>query len=369
MAAFILAAVLLPNPVRASMDGMNFHGFSTNSGYVETDLVSDITNVAARTDPLLLNPWGIVVGREAIWINNNHSGLTTTYSAFGKPLGFFIGITNQTGDPGAATGLVPNNTSAFVLANGLHSSPATFLMASEDGTILAWNRGVGTNALIVADRSGSDLGAVYKGLTIALDAGAPHIFAANFHAGFVDVFDGSFNYEGSFTDTNLPVNYAPFDVKVIRGRLFVTFAKQLLPDADDDESGPGHGYIDIFDTDGTLLRTFAAQGALNSPWGMAVAPGNFGKFSHSLLVGNFGDGKINAYDLLTGKWLGNLTDSNGDDIVIDGLWGLAFDRDEESGKECEFFADRLYFTAGPNRENDGLFGFLRAISPFLSPAQ
>ncbi len=143
----------------------------------------------------------------------------------------------------------------------------------------------------------------------------------------------------------------------------MTFAKQKLPAAHDDEAGSGNGFVDIFDTDGTLLRSFAAQGALNSPWGMAIAPGNFGKFSRALLIGNFGDGTINAYDLLTGKPLGSLADGSGNVIVIPGLWGLTFERDEIFDHESDFFATRLYFTAGINDEADGLMGFLRPISP------
>jgi uncharacterized protein (TIGR03118 family) len=342
---------------------------STNAGYVELDLVSD-TNLALHIDPRLLNPWGIVIGRSGIWVNDNHSGLATSYSPAGNPLKFSINITNQTGDPGAPSGLVLNDTTQFVLSNGSKSAPSTFLMATEDGTILAWNGAItGTNAMIVADRSTTPAGAIYKGLAIAKDTnGAPQIYAANFHAGLVDVFDGQFNYVKSFTDTNVPAGFAPFNIRRIRGRLFVTFALQG-PGAEDDQSGPGNGYVDIFDTDGTLLRRFASQGALNSPWGMAVAPEHFGKFSHALLVGNFGDGKINAFDLLTGKLLGNLKDHDGVDVVIDGLWALTFEADEVPGRECEFNAQRLYFTAGPNEEADGLLGIIRPISPVLAPAQ
>src|SRR5262249_53528357 len=177
--------------------------------------------------------------------------------------------------------------------------------------------------------------------------------------------DDAFQFLFSFTDTNLPAGFAPFNVRTIRGKLFVTFAKQLLPDADDDEAGPGNGYIDIFDTDGTLLRPFAAQGALNSPWGLTTAPRNFGKFSNALLVGNFGDGRINAYDLLTGKWLGYLTDGGGAPLVIDGLWGLAFETEEIFERECLFTAQRLYFTAGVAHEDHGLFGYIHPINPLI----
>lgn len=256
-----------------------------------------------------------------------------------------------------------------MVTNGAHRSPAEFLAATEDGTILAWDQKLsGTNASIVVDRSGA--GAIYKGLAIARTTnGAPQIYAANFHAGVIDVFDANFNYVSSFTDASLPTNnapamFAPFNIKTIRGKLFVTFALQKLPDAADDQAGPGNGFIDIFDTDGTLLRQFATGGPLNSPWGLAIAPRHFGQFSGALLVGNFGDGRINAYHLLTGQFLGQLSDPSGAPIVILGLWGLTFERDEQPSRECEFEAIRLYFTAGPHDEEDGLLGYLRALNAF-----
>ena len=203
------------------------------------------------------------------------------------------------GGPGAPTGLVFNDSHQFNLTNGMFHAASAFLISTEDGTIAAWNRFItGSNAVIVVDNSAS--GAVYKGLAIVRDTNnAPNIYAADFHYGKVDMFDGQFRFVRSFTDPDLPDLFAPFNVRNFRGRVFVSFAMQKLPDKHDDQSGPGNGFIDIFDTDGTLLRRFASGGALNSPWGMAIAPGNFGRFSRALLVGNFGDGRINAFDLLT----------------------------------------------------------------------
>lgn len=336
------------------------HGSRTNSGYVQINLVSDIATNALRTDPRLLNAWGLVAGPGSIWVNDNHSGLMTVYSPSGRTSDFAVNIPAPGGGEGAPTGLAFNDTAQFVITNGNKHDQSDFLMSTEDGTITAWSQRIsGSHAVIAATTAD----AVYKGLAIARDTnGAPHIYAANFHAGVVDVFDGQFQYVSSFTDSNLPPNFAPFNVRNIRGKLFVTFALQKLPDAMDDQAGPGNGYIDIFDTDGTMLRRFASQGALNSPWGIAVAPGNFGKFSRALLVGNFGDGTINAFDLLTGKSLGPLTQPNGDTLMIEGLWALSFDRDEVFDRECEFSAQRLYFTAGPNDENDGLLGIIQPVS-------
>ncbi len=342
---------------------------STNAGYVELDLASDQTNAALHLDPRLLNAWGIVAGPGGVWVNDNHSSLVTAYNPVGKPANFAINAPAPGGGGGAPTGLAANDTPEFVISNGPAGAPATFLMSTEDGTLLAWNHSInGSNAVIVVDNSGSS--ANYKGLAIARDTnGAAHVYAANFHSGQIDEYDGRFNFVRSFTDPDLPDLYAPFNVRTIRGRLFVTFAAKADPNAQDDLPGPGHGFIDIFDTDGTLLRRFASHGALDSPWGLAVAPRNFGRFSHALLVGNFGDGKINGYDLLTGKWLGNLTQPNGADLVIGGLWGLTFEKDEILDHESDFNAQRLYFTAGPVDEAHGLLGVLRPVSPAFPPAR
>lgn len=340
---------------------------STNPGYAQVNLVSDIASNAPHTDARLINPWGLVAGGEGVWVNDNGTGLTTAYGPAGTAVRFAIHIPGVTGGFGPPTGLVFNDTMGFVITNGLRHAPSTFLMATEEGTIVAWSHGIsGTSAVIVVNNVIP--ASLYKGLAIARDTnGSPQIYAANFHSGMVDVFDTHFQYVTSFTDPNLPLLFAPFNVRNIHGRLFVAFAKQKLPDKHDDEAGPGNGFVDVFDSDGTLLRNFAAQGPLNSPWGMAMAPNHFGKFSHSLLVGNFGDGKINAYDLLTGKLLGNLTTAAGDDLVIPGLWGLSFERSELFERECDFEAQRLYFTAGINDEADGLFGYLRPVSPSFPP--
>jgi uncharacterized protein (TIGR03118 family) len=334
----------------------------TNEGYAQVNLVSDIATNAPHTDTNLVNPWGIVAGPDVVWVNDNGTGLTTAYAPSGKPFHFTIQVPGRSG-AGTPSGLVFNRTGQFVLTNGSHHAPSTFLMAEEDGTIAAWNHHItGSNAVIVID---GGTNAVYKGLALAWGTnGAPQIYAANFHAGHVDVFDASFHHVQSFTDTNVPALFAPFGIRNIRGKLFVTFAKQKLPDMHDDAAGPGNGFVDIFDVDGTLLRRFASHGALNSPWGLVVAPAHFGKFSQALLVGNFGDGLINAYDLLTGKWLGHLTTAAGDDLVISGLWGLTFEREENSDHDCDFEAQRLYFTAGINDEADGLLGFIHAVPPF-----
>jgi len=335
------------------------------AGYVATNLVSNVPGAARREDPVAINSWGLVASPRAVWVNQTESGVTSSYGPLGQVNNSFINIPGPAGstNPGSPTGLILNDTRSFVITNGHRSAPAELLMATEEGTIVAWERRVaGDTAITKVDLSASY--AVYKGLAIVRDTnGAPLLCATDFHNKLVHMFDGSFHFVRSFTDPDLPPDYAPFNVRSVRGHLFVTFAKQSPPENTDDEPGAGNGYVDIFDTDGTVLRRFASRGALNSPWGLAVAPRNFGKFSHALLVGNFGDGRINAYDLISGKHLGPLTNPDGTDLIIEGLWGLAFEKDEVPEKESMFTATRLYYTAGPNDEANGVMGYIRAGKP------
>jgi uncharacterized protein (TIGR03118 family) len=356
---------------------------NTNGGYTELDLISDGSNTnALQTDPNVVNAWGIVAGTKTLWINDNETGLMTGYNPVGKPMKPVVNIPSPAAPTGGnPTGLALNNTSSFMITAGNKTVPATFLIATEDGLIVAWNSALGSNSVVVVNNSSSNTvpvpdgntstHAVYKGLAILTDEnGVPHLYAANFSGGVVDEFDGNFNYVKSFTDENAPDSFAPFNVRNLRGRLFVTFARQALPDAEDDASGAGRGMLDIFDADGTMLRRVVKTGGqLNSPWGMVIAPPNFGKFSRALLVGNFGDGRLNAFDVLTGKWLGDFTRPNGDELLISSLWGLTFEKEEPLGNECNFSAQRLYFTSGPNGESQGLVGVLRPVSPSFPPAQ
>jgi uncharacterized protein (TIGR03118 family) len=206
----------------------------------------------------------------------------------------------------------------------------------------------------VSDQSGS--GAVYKGLALASNGGSNFLYAANFNANSIDVFDTNFNLTSHFTDPGIPSGFAPFGIANFSGQLYVTFAKQDSA-KHDDVAGAGNGYVDIFNPNGTLVQRLVSQGALNSPWGLAIAPSGFGTFGGALLVGNFGDGKINAYSATTGKSLGALDDSTGKAIAIPGLWGLIFGNGGSGGS-----TGTLYFTSGPNNEQDGLFGSI-APSP------
>ena len=348
--------------------------FGANS-FVQHNLVSDIPGVADQTDPNLVNPWGISSSAASpLWISNNHSGTTTVYNGSGQPFPatnpLLVRIpTSSTEDPvSAPTGQVFNSTTAFVLSGG---QPATFLFAGEDGTISGWNGPAGPNAIIMVDNSAS--GAVYKGMALGANSLGPLLFAANFNAGAIDVFDGNFSQvtlSGLFTDPDLPPGFAPFNIQNLGGRLYVTYA--LQDDAkEDDVSGPGNGFVDVFDFDGNLIQRLVSNGNLNSPWGLALAPSQFGDFSNSLLVGNFGDGTVNAYDPGSGAYLGTLQDATGAAIVIPGLWGLLFGNGGNGGD-----ANTLYFTAGipgaDNIEDHGLFGSIAVNStstPALTPIQ
>jgi len=266
---------------------------------------------------------------------------------------------------GAATGNVFNSTTDFVVTKGSVSGRSQFVFATEDGTISGWNPTVdSTHAIIAVDRSsvseGGFVGAVYKGLALVRSSSGNFLFATNFRFGTVEQFDGQFNLVNSFTDPALasdcpisgppPQCFAPFGIQNIGGKLFVTFA---LQDAahHDDVKGAGNGFVDVFDASGNLIRRFASQGTLNSPWGLAPAPAKFGTFSRDLLVGNFGDGRINAFNPSNGKFLGQLRGKDGLPITINGLWGLAFGNGNLAGA-----TNTLFFASGLNDEADGLFG-------------
>lgn len=345
-AAAVSALMLCLAPPRACADGIN--------DYAQTNLVSDIPGIAATTDADLVNPWGISFAPSSpFWISDNHTGLSTLYTGTGQKLGLVVTIPPPGGSP-VGTTASPTGT---VFNGGTSFKGDKFIFATEDGTIAGWQGG--TTATLRADMSGAS--AVYKGIALGQNSSGDFIYAANFNAGTVDVFDSSYastTLSGKFTDPNLPAGYAPFNIENINNKLYVTYALQNA-DKHDDVAGPGNGYVDVYDTDGNLLERFASGGALNSPWGMAVAPGSFGGFSNDLLIGNFGDGTINAFDF-QGNLLGHLEDSNGKPIVNEGLWGLA------SGNSGPGFDhNTLYFTAGiPGSgkvEDHGLIGDLQAV--------
>jgi len=362
-------------------------------GVVETDLVANkavltdangIVHTPKFVDPNLLNPWG--VGESAnspFWVADNGAGVSTLYNTAGMPQARVVSIPapdDPLGTGGAPTGLVFNIASgqnAFkvsgVSAAGIpNSAPALFLFATEDGTILGWNPAVnppgfdpakaGNYAIIAVNNRN---GAIYKGLAIAIDNGAPRLYATDFHAGTVEVYGADFKPApglppDAFVDARLPRGYAPFNVVPITvintTQLFVTYAVQDA-DKEDDVAGQGHGIVNTFTLDGQMIARFAQHGQLDSPWGVALAPATFGELAGQLLIGNFGNGQINAYSPTTGQFINKVRNPHGQAIVIDGLWTIMFGNGGSGGDK-----NLLYFTAGPNGESDGLFGSL-AIEP------
>jgi len=357
---FILA-LILGGAVACKKNGYN-NGYGNNppppaqvdGSFQQTNLVADNGDGgAAKTDASMVNPWGLAINPSAhiIWLSSNHGGVTDVYDSTGKTLLGPIPIPSM-GNPmgGSPTGVAFSPTSDFVIhATG---GVAKFIFVNEDGTISAW--GLGDKATTtVADLS--TVNAVYKGCALATDGGANFLYAANFKGGKIDVFDKTFQLTSGrdFKDPNIPAGFGPFNVVNIGGMLYVTYAKLKGPDNEDDQAGPGNGYVDIYTPDGKLVKNFVSQGALNSPWGVTQAPAGSGIPQGSILVGNFGDGWINVYDA-TGTYKGALQ-KNGQPVVIPGLWALDFPFNEDQ----TFDPGKLYFTAGPGDEGHGLFGYLK----------
>jgi uncharacterized protein (TIGR03118 family) len=334
------------------------HQIPQQFNFAQTNLVADTAGYGAtKIDNNLLNAWGIAANPMGIvWIASNHKAVSTIYDKTGKTLAPPVTIPSVTPDqPGAPSGVVFNGTTDF--------GGNKFIFAGEDGVITAWASG-GAAAVKVADRSSSN--AVYKGLAIATDAGANFIYATNFRGGKIDVFDSNFNYLTSkpFLDASIPAGFGPFNIQNIGGLLYVTYAKLKGPDNMDDQAAAGNGYVNVFKPDGTLVKRFASQGTLNSPWGITHAPAGFACNSEAILIGNFGDGRINIFDL-QGNYKGQLQ-NNGQVVAIDGLWAIDFLNTNANSVSS---SDPLYFTAGPMDEAHGIFGFLQKTISTSAPMQ
>ncbi len=328
------------------------------NAYRQTNLVSDLPNTAAHLDPNLVNPWGLaLIPGKPFFIADNHRGLVRTYDAQGNdalPVGFAILVPAGDASPATPAAVVINQTHGFIL----DSVRSQVLIATEDGTVSGWasvNGDFPSFATQAIDNS--RLGAVYKGLAVLTpDCCAPFLAVTNFHSGLIEPYTQFFDQlapPGSFTDPTLPAGYAPFGIQVLGKHVFVTYAVQGAKKRNP-VAGAGNGVVSIFDLEGNFLKRFASHGNLNAPWGVVRATANFGQFSNAILIGNFGDGTINAFDPGTGKFLGRLKDKTGKVIVNSGLWGLTF------GKTGTGDPNTLYFTAGPNQGRDGLFGAITA---------
>jgi uncharacterized protein (TIGR03118 family) len=340
----VVAAAALGSLAVACSDSNNSVGPpALTSPFVVNNLVADAAGGPPNTDANLVNPWGIAFGPSGtLWVANNGTGTSTLYDTAGVKGTLVVTIPTATATTGGKpTGVTYNATTDF--KSGTSATP--FLFAGEDGVISAWSAGA-TVAAKMADRSAN--GSVYKGIAIAANNGANFLYATDFKNNAVDMFDATFTYVKSFTDATVPAGYAPFGIQTIGGALFVSYAKQLAPANVDDQPGGGFGYVVVFNPDGTVNKRFASNGNLDAPWGMAQAPAGFGDFSGAILIGNFGDGRIGAYNATTGAFMGYVTTDGTDALIIDGLWGLAFGVGTNASK--------LFFSAGPGGEAHGLVG-------------
>lgn len=306
--------------------------------YKQHDLVTD-------ADEDLINPWGLVSAPTSPWwVADNGTAKSTLYNAKGEKRALIVNV------QGAPTGIVFNNTSGFPIGS---SGNAVFIFASEDGTLSAWNGGLQATVVFMSPDE-----AIYKGLAIASTTAGPRLFATDFKNAKVEVFDGAFLpvEPGGFEDATIPAGFAPFGIQTIGDVVYVTYAKQDEA-GEDDVAGEGLGYVNAFDTGGKLLGRVASQGHLNAPWGIAWAPDDFGRFGGHLLIGNFGSGRIVAFKPKhDGRFQdkGFLSSTQGNPIAIDGLWALQFGHGNANSGDT----NDLFFTAGPDDEEGGLFGFL-----------
>ena len=333
--AFLSAAIA------ASLGGVSAHATT----FLVTNLVSNGSVPAATTDPSLINPWGVSFGPTTpMWVSDNGTGVTTLYTGAGSKVPLTVTIPPTGSNP---TGQVFNSTSSDFQLNG---SKSFFIFDSENGNLSAWNGGASATQVF------GEPGAVYKGLALGNNGAQNLLYAANFHSGLIEEFNSAFAPVGAFTDPTVASGYAPFNVQVLDGHLFVTYA---LQDAakHDDVPGAGHGYVDEFNLDGTLdRRLVSAGGEVNSPWGLDIAPASFGSFAGDLLVGNFGDGTISAFNPTTGAFEGELMQSNGTPVQEGDLWALV-----NGNGGPGFNPNAVYFTAGLVNESEGLFGSITAV--------
>ncbi len=329
--------------------------------YTQSNLVANAPGMAAFTDANLVNPWGLSRATGgAWWVADNGTGLSTLYSGTGSIVPLVVTVPGALpGVSGTPTGTIFNGGTGFELVRG---KPAVFLFSTEDGTISGWNPTLNAKSAVVMVNTKGD--SIYKGMTMATmndptNGPQQFIYVADFRKAKVQVFNTFFRHvtemENRFTDPELPSGYAPFNVQNIGGNIYVAFAAQGSGNHDEVD-GAGLGYVDVFNAKGKLLLRFDHGTYLNAPWGLAQAPGDFGDFSHDILVGNFGSGEILAFNALTGKFKGTLNDKSDAPLKIAGLWGLSFGGGATSG-----LATTLYFAAGPGGESGGLLGSITAV--------
>jgi uncharacterized protein (TIGR03118 family) len=364
--AVLVCAGLALAPCLAAADDKDVESGWSHDFYENHVLVSDGSVPSDFTDANLVNAWGVAFNPQAVvWIADNHTGKSTLYDGTGKAVPLVVTIPPAPGETaGSPTGIVFSGGADFVVKGKTPggddaSGPARFLFASEGGQLTGWVPTVNTaTTFLAADSSAAH--AIYKGLALGGNGTTHLLYATDFHNGRVDVFDGNLKPvtlpAGAFTDRHIPKGYAPFGIQAINGDIYVTYAKQDA-DAVDDVHGRGLGFVDIFDPNGKLVQRFAERGALDAPWGIALAPSSFGRFGGAVLIGNFGDGTINAYGPISGRFLGSLRDSRGRRIHIDGLWGIQF-----GNGLLQQDTNALFAAAGPGDEEHGTLSVVRARS-------
>ena len=332
----------------------------TVMGLQQTNLVSNRAGFsAAHIDSQLVNPWGIANAPGGpFWVTDNESGVATLYDGAGVKDPLVVTVVGAGGGQAKPTGEVFNGGSGFAVSQGGRSGAAEYIFVGEDGGISGWNQTVNANHTVVAVNHSGE-GATYKGVTIGAWQGKRYLYAADFKNGDIEIYDDKFvkqNFPGAFGDSKLGAGYAPFNVQAIGSRVYVAFARREAG-GDEEVAGAGLGRVDVFDGGGHLLKRFKRGPFMNAPWGITVAPANWGKFGGDILVGQFGNGTIAAFRSKSGKFHGLIHGTDGNPVAIDGLWGLTFGNGAANSN-----ARTLYFTAGPNDEEDGLFGKLELVA-------
>jgi len=335
---------------------------TASAQYLRTDLVSNQPGVAPNTDPRLVNAWGLVANPASPWwVSDNGTGFSTLYNGAGVQIPLFVTVppapSSPAGTLGTPTGIVGNtNATIFMITENNVSAPSIFIFATLDGTISGWNPTIGgatglSHATLAVDRSSA--GAIYTGLAIATNQAGTFLYAADGGPNRrIDMFDGSFNLVKSFDDPAIPKNFAPYGIQTINGQIWVTFTALNKGQS---------GFVDVFDTEGNLVKHSAVHGPLHSPWGIALAPADFGPMSNAILISNnISRGRINAFNPETGQFLGPLRDANGKAIEVDNIWALQFGQDAAANANGAH--NQLFFTAGPNGYANGLFGVI-AVGP------
>lgn len=368
-ARMLMAGFMLPAVIMISNGCQKAHIPKALKDFNQVNLVANNASYgAAHIDPVLLNAWGLAFSSGGTpWVSSQLGHVSTVYDKEGATVRPPVNIPSPGGPTGGnPTGVVfSGSASDFMLSNG---QPARFIFVGVDGILSAWNGGAGSNAFLIKNNSATS---AYTGLTLAANGGANYLYAANFRTRKIDVWDKTFTPVAmTFKDPTLPSGYSPFNIQVVGSWLYVLYAK--VASNGEEQAGAGNGYVSIFTTAGNFVKRFASKGSLNAPWGIAMTPAGFfedmdaddsssGKSGHGhsddfdeplLLVGNFGDGRINVYTQ-DGQFLGQLK-SHGRTVVIDGLWALSF----PPATATTIDPHRLYFAAGPNDEKDGLFGYI-----------